>query len=356
MACEDSGICARSVATGAGIAVALLATAALSGCIDDADWPRLGTHREGLGEGIWVIADGGDFNLDGMTDLLWNDPGHSLMTVWLMAGTGLLLPGEQIHGPPGVEWNAAWASDFNADGMADVRWYNNTNESTAIWLMNGTERYLPGQIIPGPAGGDWTRLASSDFNADGMADLIWRNTVTHAIEVWLMQGTTVVLKGPEIPPPGLDWIARSTGDFNADGMADVFWYNPTTSQYSIEWMSSTVPLLLGPPRFGPPGDGWAPGIGTDYNTDGIIDLLWYNATTQDVAPWLMAGTDVLLPGLEIPAPPGDGWVPAATGDFNADGMADIAWQNPVERRILIWLMAGTKVLLRGPEIPGPALP
>ncbi len=342
-----------SLSNRAPIAGALLAIAALSACIDDADSPRLGAYSERLGEGIWVIADVGDFNGDGMSDLLWNNPGKSLMAIWLMAGTELLLPGEPIPGPPGVEWNAAWASDFNADGMADVRWYNDVDESTTIWLMTATELFMPGQTIPGPLGDGWTRVLSLDFDGDSMADLLWRNTVTHGAEVWLMNGTKVLLKGPEIPPPlGDGWIASNAGDFNADGMVDVVWHNPTTSCFSITLMNATMPLLRGPMLPGPLGDGWTPVIGIDFNADGMADMLWYNATRQVVAVWLMAGTELLFPGPEIPAPPGADWSPVSAGDLDFDGMTDVVWQDAAAHRFSVWLMAGTGVLVRGPEIPG----
>jgi hypothetical protein len=338
-----------------GIAASLLALATLSACHDDADSPSVGAANEGLGEGIWNIAEVGDFNGDGMLDLLWDDPGKSLMAVWLMEGTGVLLRGEPIPGPPGAAWDAVWAADFNADLMTDVRWHNKATEATAIWLMTGTELLLPGQIIPGPAGHEWTRVSSTDFDADGMADLLWRNTVTSAAEVWLMHSTTLFLRGPEIPPPpGGGFAPMKTGDFNRDGMADLFWHNATTGSYSIMLMNGTEPFLRGPTWPGPPGADWLPVIGRDFNLDRIGDMLWYNTTTHAVIVWLMTGTEVFLPGLEIAPPPGDGWVLATAGDVNADAMADLVWQNPALGRFAVWLMNGTEVILRGPELPGPA--
>ena len=36
-----------------------------------------------------------------------------------------------------TSWNVAVTGDFNADGMSDILW-RNTNGDTSIWIMNGT--------------------------------------------------------------------------------------------------------------------------------------------------------------------------------------------------------------------------
>ena len=339
------------------IAAVLVAAQALSACVGDVDDPRWGTGQERLVEDVWTISDASDFNADGAGDLLWNDAGKSKMVIWLMSATGVLLPGVPIPGPPGDAWRASWAADFNADGMADVRWYNVKTHASAIFLMSGTKLLLPGPTFPGPLGDGWERVTSTDFNADSMADLLWRNTSTHATAVWLMNGTAPLLQGPPIPSPlGHEWIADKAGDFNADGMADVLWANTTTGSLSVGLMNGTAPLLQGPVIPHPPGDGWGVVNAPDFNADGMADLLWYNKAARMITIWLMAGTDLLLAGPNIPAPPGDGWRAVGIGDFDANDTADVIWENPETHRFAIWLMAGTEVLLPGAEIPGPTGP
>jgi hypothetical protein len=337
------------------LAAVLLTTTALGACAGGAEDPlSLSAARERLDESPWLIADVGDFNGDGMWDLLWNVSGKSMMSVWLMAGTDVLLPGPLIPGPPGADWHVAWAADFNGDGLSDARWDNAATQETAIWLMAGTELSLAGPAFPGPLGAGWSHDGSADFNADGMADLLWRNTTTPAAEVWLMNGTALLLPGPALPPPpGNGWKAEKSGDFNADGMADVLWDNATSHAVTIGLSSGTTTLLQGPTWPMPPGDGWTIVTAPDLNADGMADVLWFNATKHVITTWLMNGTELLLAGPEIPAPPGDGWIPVNTGDLNADDMADVVWENTTTSRFVVWLMAATEVLLRGPELPGP---
>lgn len=338
-----------------GLAAVLLATQILGACAGGTEDPLSPSTAQGrLDESPWVIADIGDFNGDGMWDLLWNVSGKSTMSVWLMTGTDVLLTGPLIPGPPGADWHAAWAADFNGDGLSDARWDNSATQETAIWLMVGTELSLTGPAFPGPLGSGWSHDGSADFNADGMADLLWHNTTTHTAAVWLMNGTAPLLLGPALPPPfGEGWIAEKSGDFNADSMADVLWVNHTSHLVSVSLMSGTKRLLQGPMWPMPPGDGWTIVTAPDLNADGMADVLWFNEAKQVLTTWLMNGTELLLAGQEIPAPPGGGWLPVNTGDLNVDDMADVVWENMSTSRFVVWLMAATKVLLRGPEIPGP---
>ncbi len=347
----------RDLADRVGIAAVLVATQALSACVGDVDDPRWGTGRERLLEDDWNITDVGDFNGDGASDLLWNNTGKSKMVIWLMSATGVLSPGVPISGPPGDAWRATWATDFNADGTADVRWHNKETIETAIYLMTGPELLLRGPTFPGPLGDAWERVFSTDFNADNMADLLWRNTSTHATSVWLMNGTALLLPGPEITcQRGHAWIAETAGDFNADGMADVLWRDTTTGSIAVGLMNGTAPLLQGPAIPHPPGDGWDVVLALDFNADGMDDVLWYNQATRVITVWLMAGTDLLLAGPNIPAPPGDGWAPVTAGDLNVDERADVFWEDTKSHRFAVWLMNGTEVLFRGAELSGPTGP
>ena len=342
----------RDLADRGGIAAVLVATQALSACVGDADDPRWWGDRERLGEDAWIIKGVGDFNADGATDLLWSNTDKSQMAVWLMAATHVLSPGAPVSGPSGDAWRAVWATDFNADGMSDVRWYNAKSRETSIFLMAGTELLVPGPVFPGPQGDGWGRVTSLDVNADFMADLAWHNALTDAVKIWLMNGTTVLLKGPEFYSPlGHEWTALAVGDFNADGMDDLLWNDAATGAISIGLMNGTASLPQGKVIPGPAGSGWRVVLATDFNADGMADVLWYNLITRGMEVWLMSGTELFLAGPEIPAPPGSGWALVIAGDFNADGRADVIWDNTEIHRCAVWLMNGTEVLLRGAEIP-----
>src|SRR5262245_23644410 len=55
-----------------------------------------------------------------------------------------------------------------------------------------------------------------DFNGDGQADILWRNTTSGVVYEWLLNGTTIIGQGSP-GSPGADWMIAGVGDFNGDG-------------------------------------------------------------------------------------------------------------------------------------------
>jgi hypothetical protein len=239
--------------------------------------------------------------------------------------------------------------------MADVSWFNPRTQRAAIWLMRGTHLAEPGPEIPAPPGPGWTLPYMGDFNGDGLHDFPWYNPDSGRLTIWLMAGTHVLEKGPEIPgmPGGEGWTIPATGDFNGDGLFDLLWLNPKTNRISVWLMRSTEVLERGPEIPGPPGEGWIIPSTGDFDGDGLADVIWTNPDRGLMTVWLMRGTCLREPGREIPGPPGPGWSIGSAGDTNGDGMADAVWHNPDAGRFAVWLMAGTHVLEPGAEMPGP---
>ncbi|XXX79385.1 VCBS repeat-containing protein [Sorangium sp. So ce134] len=251
-----------------------------------------------------------------------------------------------------VGWQITQAIDFNADGMADVLWNDAERSLVAVWLMEGSRLLAPGPFIPGPPGGGWF-AKTSDFNADGMADVLFRHEEQGMMAVWLMEGSQLLAPGPILPGPGGGgWFARAI-DFNADNMADVLWSHGERSVMSVWLMEGTRLLAPGPLIPGPLGGGWDVAAVGDFNADGMSDAVWRQGEQNLMSVWLMEGTRLLAPGPPIPGPLGDGWTIVWGADFNGDSMADVLWNNAEQNLMAVWLMEGSQLLAPGPFLPGP---
>jgi FG-GAP-like repeat len=70
-------------------------------------------------------------------------------------------------------WRIAGGGDFNGDGQADVLWRNTSGEA-AIWDSNGSGGFTAHDL--GVVDKSWQIAGVGDYNGDGKADILWSNT------------------------------------------------------------------------------------------------------------------------------------------------------------------------------------
>jgi hypothetical protein len=294
------------------------------------------------------LVDTHDFNGDGTSDILWYNMASGQVVVWLVNGASVI-----AGGSPGffVPWAIVGQRDFNGDGFADILWRNSDLSSpldgnVLVWLLDGS--YLIGtlpQLFLGLGALSPIR-ATGDFNGDGIGDLLVYETITGQADIWLLNGTSGVVKASVGRAPS-DWQIVGSGDFNGDGFTDILWYNPTTG-HAVMWLikcttgtSATCTIIGG----GSPGSALSPwtvaGTG-DFNGDGYSDILWLNGTTGQAVIWLLNGTSSIGGG--SPGSAASPWTIAQTGDFNGDGYSDILWYNSTSGQLVTWLINGAGVI------------
>ncbi|MCA9422060.1 MAG: FG-GAP repeat protein, partial [Nitrospira sp.] len=64
------------------------------------------------------------------------------------------------------------------------------SDIVAIWLLNGTS--IASSKILGGIASAWEIEQVGDMNKDGKADVVWKNTTTGEVKVWLMNGVNVI--------------------------------------------------------------------------------------------------------------------------------------------------------------------
>lgn len=239
-----------------------------------------------LGDG-WSFAGVGDFNNDGMDDVLRLHT-SGLVVSDLSNGDGTFT--ESILNFKNAAWDILGTGDFNGDGKDDVLVANSTAASSTVGLLgywaNGTDWTL----INGYSD-EWTLVDTGDYDGNGCCDMLWKNSFVgegggtyNAYCTWRLGdlaggvdwSIVMVAKVNESETPDTDaWSYLTTGDFNGDGIADIAMVNDTGT-VAIATMAATG-----------------------------ISSTWTILSSVDTNEWHLVGTD----------------------DFNGDGTDDIAWCN-----------------------------
>src|SRR5207249_1705599 len=124
-------------------------------------------------------------------------------------------------------WQIAGIRDIDGDGRSDLVWRQTQTGDVAVWLTEkfGAPPVKPGQIVAAGVPLQWEIVGVGDLDGDRKADLVWRHTQAGDVAVWLMDGVTVK-SGPVVSPGvPLEWEIAEVEDFDGDGNADLVWQN-----------------------------------------------------------------------------------------------------------------------------------
>ena len=310
------------------------------------------------GTGTYAVSVTTADGLIGLSNVLWrNDSGRIVdwnINDGRIASSGdLTFNGTAVR--PDNSWSVAEVADFNNDGNADVLWRNTSGELIE-WTMQGSaitssaEVTLNGAAVRPDA--SWSVVGAGDFNGDGNADLLWRNTNGELVS-WMMDGSAIsasadIKSGGAVARPDASWSVAGIGDLNGDGKADVLWrsasgevtawlMNGSSIADSGDLKSNGAPIR--------PDASWSiAGIG-DFNGDGKADVLWRNASGV-LAEWQMDGTVIAASGFLTSqgavVVPDASWHIVQIGDFNGDAQSDILWHND-NGAVAEWQMNGSQI-------------
>ncbi len=267
----------------------------------------------------------GDFNTDRKSDLAVAT-GNRLIVMQGGSG-GKLQPA--FTGPFGTpaQFGAVVTGDFDRDGKLDIAATGGAgNGQLTVYHGDGAGGFPRTSVTRIDTATGWLQVA--DFNEDGFDDLLVPIAGSSPVSVYINDGTGKFLR-KIVPGFGVQGKTVVVGDFNGDGHADLVGQKPF-----INPTFADVAVFLGD---GAGNFNQSPGgvyttsgfpdalLADDFNGDGKTDLLVSVSTgiSNTSGIFFLAGDGAgnLAAAMKISDLVANS---LATGDFNADGNADLA--------------------------------
>jgi hypothetical protein len=215
------------------------------------------------------------------------------------------------------------SADFNRDGFPDVALSGTGRHSILVLFHDGrvggdeSQRFRGGQEIV--VGGGPYELAAGDLNRDGWPDIAVAKADIDALGVLLGGPGGVFRPTPDIPMVG-NPRGMALADMNRDGVLDIVVTRYTRGRV-------TIMFGRGDGTFNPVGRslqtmGSPQGVAVgDIDVDGWLDLVVAGVNgAVNIFSMRPAGVVRADWGLGEPG----GWDAVTTGDFNKDGLLDVA--------------------------------
>lgn len=274
----------------------------------------------------------GDFNGDGKQDLAVpnRNPDETVSILLGKARGNFSLP---HHFTGNLAPQSVVVGDFNKDGKQDLAVVQNSSPgSVSILLGDGRGKF--GRPTNFSAGSNSGEIAIGDFNRDGNQDLAITSIYPNGIEVLLGDGTGRFSAPTTLPTPFPGSVA--VGDFNGDGKQDI-----VASNYPAP---GTVSIMLGDGagNFSPatnfPTDDFPNAVAVgDFNGDGKQDLVVASNVGRNYNASILLGDGTGNFGAPMDFAVGDNPGAIAVGDFNGDGLQDLAVANGSSENVSILL-------------------
>lgn len=278
----------------------------------------------------------------GTISFLDTTTGESVLKTATLASAGSEPVWVNVANPAlGNEPGPVVAGDFNGDGNLDLgAALNSVTNTVGIFLGDGKGNLT--QVTSNPITATGSPVLVQDFNGDGIPDLLLSDQFGNSLTVLLGNGdgTFTEAKGSPITT-GYGSFPVVTADLNGDGIPDLVvaggYYlavllgngDGTFTQMPITSSTITNADLFSSMAVG------------DFNGDGIPDLATIDLSDETVSIFLGNGDGTFRQGSTITVSPTAAGSPVnlTAADFNGDGSLDLA--------VPIYGSSGSVVILLG---------
>jgi hypothetical protein len=248
------------------------------------NWTYLNTAPDSgwTGSGTWVVVGAGDFDRNGVPDLVYMNTSTLQVTVDYYGGTdGATVIGWAYLNSAGepAGWAVVAVADMNGDGVPDLIWQNaGANQVTVNYYGGAGGAVLQGWAYLHDEPG-WTVAAAADFDGNGTPDLVWQNAATNQVQVdyYSYGAGGAVYQSSASLQPASGWTVRGAADMNGDGVPDLIWQNNSTGQVTVNFYGGAGGATYENWAWlheGTGDSGWRVAAVADVDGNGTPDLIW----------------------------------------------------------------------------------
>ena len=178
------------------------------------------------------IARPADLDGDGAADIVLQNQTTGSVEIWSVQN-GSLVRRVQWSGPIG--WRLAGTGDLDGDGQQDL-WFDAGHGMVFVAFFR--DFYNIGSTVVVAPLGDSSVADIADYDGDGFADLLWRDS-EGGLQIGLLRGSieapSVVLQSLPGASGDASVVPRLSIDLDGDGAAEVLLQNATTGATLVVW-------------------------------------------------------------------------------------------------------------------------
>jgi len=225
----------------------------------------------------------GDWNGDGMTDVMWYDKSDGY-NYWFVNNGDMTFTtyANPINTTAINRGTRIYVGDWNGDGMTDVMWYDSSDGQNYWFVNNGDMTFTTyANPIETTAINSGTAIYVGDWNGDGLTDIMWYDS-SDGQNYWFVNNgdmTFTTYANPIETTAINSGTAIYVGDWNGDGLTDIMWYDSSDGQnyWFVNNGDMTFTTYANPIETTAINSGTAIYVG-DWNGDGLTDIMWYDSS------------------------------------------------------------------------------